>query len=690
MGKVGIEKIRNIVFMSHGGAGKTSLIEAMLHNAGASERFGKVVEGTTVTDYDAEEIKRKISINASVAPFDWKGFNINLIDTPGYFDFVGEVMQGLRVADGAVIVVSGKSGVSVGTENSWAYAKERNLPIAFFVNKMDDENANFEGVIQTLKDKFGAAIAPFRVPICEGGKLIGYVNIVSMQAFKYDAKGDIPIDIPKEMISEVDDYRNFLSEAVAETSDELMERYFAGEQFTDDEMREALKEGVKTGAVVPIYGGSATSNLGVEFLMDAFTKYFPSPADMGKVEGEKPSGDKVSFEVADKAPLCALVFKTIADPYVGKVSIFRVYSGTITADSTVFNPKKDITEKIGHLYILRGKKQIEVSSLSAGDIGAVAKLSETSTGDTLCSKQEPIILEGIEFPEPNLSLAIVPKTKGDEEKIYAGLQKLMEEDPTFKTENNTETHQMIISGVGDQHLDVITSKLKSKFGVSVELMPAKVPYRETIRKKVRVQGKHKKQSGGHGQYGDVWIEFEPWDSEGLVFEEKVVGGAVPRNFFPAVEKGLHDCINKGVLAGYPVVHLKATLVDGSYHPVDSSEMAFKMAASIAYKEGLKQANPVILEPIGRLEAFIPDAYMGDIIGDVNKRRGRVLGMNPVGKGISSVVAEVPMSEMSTYATDLRSITQSRGKFSFTFERYEEAPMNIAQKVIDQSKAEAED
>jgi len=681
-----ISKIRNVCLISHGGAGKTSLAEAMLYNAGVLDRLGKVVDGTTTTDSDPEEIKRKISIYTSLAPLEWKGDKFNIIDTPGYFDFVGEMMEGIRVADAAIIVVSGKSGVAVGTEKAWQYALKRKLPRMIFINKIDEENANFYAVLDQLREKFGKSIAPFQVPIKEGDHINGFVNIIKMTARKFDGQKIIDIPIPDGMNEQIEPVRQMIIESVAETSEELMEKYFAGEEFTVEEMQNALRTGVIDGSIVPVLCGSAVTNIGVQVLMDSIVEYFPSPDEIGNIEGIKPGTDDIiQMKPAEDQPLAALVFKTIADPYVGKLSIFRVYSGKITADSTVYNPNTDTNEKIGHLYVLRGKKQIEVDSITAGDIGAVTKLTNTNTGDTLCSASNKIILEGIDFPEPAISLAVTPKAKGDEEKITAGLNRLVEEDPTLKVEMNNETHQMLISGVGEQHLDVVVSKLKSKFGISVELTEPKIPYRETIRKKVKVEGKHKKQSGGHGQYGHVWIEFEPGETEDLIFEEKIFGGAVPKNFFPAVEKGLRESILHGVLAGYPVVNLKATLVDGSYHPVDSSEMAFKIAAALAYKKGLEQASPVLLEPIGHLEVIVPDDYMGDIIGDLNKRRGRILGMNPMEGGLQQVVAEVPMAEMFKYATDLRSMTQARGSFKLTFERYEEAPPQVSQKVIEEAK-----
>ncbi|MDD6308414.1 MAG: elongation factor G [Clostridia bacterium] len=691
MDKYGADKIKNVILMAHGGAGKTSFAEAMLFNAGATERLGKIADGTTVMDYDPEETKRAISINTAVAPFVWKNKKINIIDTPGYFDFVGEVKEGMRVAGAAIILVSGRSGVAVGTELSWEYAKEKGIPVAFFINKMDDENANFATTLSALKEKFGTAVAPFQVPVREDGKLIGFVDIVQMKGYRYDGAKLSDMAVPDSVSAELEEARGFLMEAIAETDEALMEKYFEGEEFTAEEMTLAIKKGVKVGDIVPVFCGSATANRGITPVMDAISDYFPTALDNGDNVGKdvKTGEDKV-ISPDPAAPLAAIVFKTIADQFVGKISIFRVYSGTIKADSTVLNANTGTQEKIGKLLIMRGKKQIEVSELSAGDIGAVTKLAVTQTGHTLCSTASPVLLDGISFPQPNLSLAIKPKAKGDEEKISSGLRKLEEEDPCYKVSNNTETRQQIISGVGEQHLDVIVSKLKAKFGVAVDLIEPKVPYRETLRKKVKVQGRHKKQSGGHGQFGDVWIEFEPSGGEDFVFETNIFGGAVPKNYFPAVEKGLRECIQKGVLAGYPVVGLKATLVDGSYHPVDSSEMAFKVAASLAYKEGLKQAGPVLLEPIGSLEVIIPEADMGDIIGDVNKRRGRILGMNPIGGGLGKVEAEVPMSEMHKYATDLRSMTGGRGKFTLQFERYEEAPQNVAQEIITKAKAEQQE
>ncbi len=684
-----MSKIRNVCLMAHGGAGKTSLVEAMLYNTGVLDRLGKVVDGNTTTDYDPEEIKRKTSITTALAPYEWKEHKINAIDTPGYFDFVGEVTQGIKVADAALIIMAAKAGIQVGTEKSWAYAEERDIPKMIFLNKMDEENTNLYEVLEQLKEKFGKAIAPFQVPIREGEKFIGFVNVVDMTARKFDGEKTVEIDIPSDMQDEIEPIRHDILELVAETSEELMEKYFEEEEFTQEEIHSALRVGVNEGSIVPVLCGSAINNTGIQVLMDAIIEYFPSPADVGNISATKHnSEEEVVIKAEEKEPLAALVFKTIADPYVGRLSLIRVFSGEITPDSVVFNPNTETNEKIGRVYTLRGKKQIETDKISTGDIGALTRLSNTNTGNTLCNQSKPIILDGIDFPNSAISLAIVPKSKGDEEKISSGLQRILEEDPTAKVEFNNETKEMLISGVGEQHLEVLVSKLKTRYGVEVDLLEPKIPYRETINKKVQVEGKHKKQSGGHGQYGHVWIEFAPGETEELTFEEKIFGGSVPKNYIPAVEKGLIDSIEKGVLAGYPVVNLKATLYDGSYHPVDSSEMAFRIAAALAYKKGLEQAEPVLLEPIVHVEVLVPDDNMGEIIGDINKRRGRILGMNPQSGGLQEVVAEVPMAEMCKYATDLRSMTQGRGSFTSEFERYEEAPMNIREKVIaDAKKAE---
>lgn len=680
------EKIRNLCLMGHGGAGKTTLAEAMMFNTGVLDRFGKVADGTSTLDHDPEEIKRKISISTAIGPYEWKDYKVNIIDTPGYFDFVGEVKQGLRVADGAVILVSAKSGIAVGTEKAWEYVREEKIPRVIFVNKMDDENANFFNVLNQMNETFGKSVVAFQVPIVEGQKFVGFVDIIDMKAKKFEKDKLTDVSIPANLQDQISKIRDSLNEVIAETDEALMEKYFAGEEFTQEEFHKGLKVGICDGSIAPVFCGSSINNQGVQPFMDAIVEYMPCPNDNPVVKGRKPdTEERIEFKADAAGPLSVLVFKTIADPFVGKISILRVYSGTLKSNTPVYNSVSEKQEKISQIFILRGKKQIPVDKLVAGDIGAVAKLQFTNTNDTLCEAGKPILLDPIVFPEPAISLAVEPKAKGDEEKISSGLHRLQDEDPTFKVTTNTETHQTLISGVGEQHLDIIVSKLKSKFNVSVNLLDPRVPYRETIRKKVKVEGKHKKQSGGHGQYGHVWIEFEPGEKEELTFEEKIFGGSVPKQYHPAVEKGLQESVQKGVLAGYPVVNLKAVLVDGSYHDVDSSEMAFKIAARLAYKKGLVQASPVLLEPIAHAEVYVPESYMGDIIGDLNKRRGRILGMNPQDNGLQQVVAEVPQAEMFKYATDLRSMTQGRGFFKLWFERYEEAPPMVAQKVIEEAK-----
>ncbi len=678
------EQIRNIVLLGHGGAGKTTLAEAMAHVDGLTKRQGKVTDGNTISDFDKEEIKRGFSINTSCIPIEWDDCKINILDSPGYFDFVGESKQATRVADSAIIVVSGKSGVEVGTEIAWEHAEEMNIPKVIFVTDMDDDRASFKRVLDQLRVSFGKVIAPFQVPIREGEHFVGFVNAVKMRGRRFVEDHVEQCDIPEGMADEIDPVREMILEAVAESNEELMDKYFEGEEFTLEEIQSALHAGVVDGSIVPVLCGSGIDNTGVGVLMSAICKYMPAPKEEHtEVIGYDPDTEEEIHVICDKnEPASALVFKTIIDPYIGKVSLFRVYSGVIKKDDVLYNSIKDETEKIPHIYILRGKEQIEVDEIRAGDIGAFAKLNNVSTGDTLCSKDRHVRLKGIDFPESLAYRAIVPKIKGEEDKIASGLHRLMEEDPTIKIVMDTENHQELLYGVGGQHLEIIISRLEEKFKVKVELLKPKIPYRETIKKKVRIRGRHKKQSGGHGQYGDVIIEFEPsGDLETpFIFEEKVVGGSVPRNYFPAVEKGLQDSIGKGVLAGYPFVGLKATLVDGSYHAVDSSEMAFKIATQNAYKEGIGQAKPIILEPIASVKVLIPDDYMGDIMGDLTKRRGRVLGMNPI-KGKQEIEAEVPMGEMYGYSTDLRSMTRGRGVFTLKFDRYEEAPRDVQEKVI---------
>ena len=677
-----MENIRNIAVMGHGKCGKTTLTEAMLFSAGETKRLGTIADGTTIADYDSEEIRRKFSINTAVAPVNWKGMKYNIIDTPGYFDFAGDVKAGVRAADSALVVLSGRSGVSVGTEQVFKYAKTKDIPIMFFVNKIDDNRASYEKTLEEMKEVFGKAVTPFVYPIREGDEFKGFVDIVDMTARRYEGKDRVDIPVPEGMAEVVAPLREMIMEAIASTDEELMVKYFNDEEFTFDEIKQAIRKGVKDGSIYPVYCGSGQDNIGVRSLMDGIGKYLPSPSEIKEIGRKRDTAEPVELVQSESETTAAVVFKTIADPYVGKMSIFRVYSGEIKSDSTYYNPNKGESERIGKVYTLCGKKQTEVGSVKAGDIGCVTKLEFTKTGDTLCDKNKDIILTGIEFPPPVLSMAVKPAAKGDEEKIISGLTKLMDEDPTFTVTNNAETKQTLINGQGEQHIDVIVSKLKNKYGVNVILEEPITPYRETITKTAVVEGKHKKQSGGHGQYGHVKIEFSPGLTEELMFEEKVFGGSVPKNYFPAIEKGLQESCAKGVLAGYPVVNLKATLLDGSYHPVDSSEMAFKTVASIAYKEGLKQAGPVILEPIGYLKSYVPENIMGDVIGDINKRRGRIMGMGESDKeGLNLVEAEVPMSEMHKYATDLRAMSGGRGTFTFEFVRYEQAPMDVANKII---------
>lgn len=681
-----VAKLRNVVLLGHGRAGKTSLAEALLYCAGATERLGTTSAGNTVSDYDAEEIKRLCSISTSVLPLEWNGGKINLLDTPGYFDFVGEQAEAASAADCALLVVSGKSGVSVGAEKAWALCEKQGIPLVIFINKLDDEKADYHKVLNELKDVFGKKIAPFLVPIKKDEHVDGFVNVVDMSSRRWDGDKVVDGPVPDSMEDEIKPVRDMIMEAVAETDEALMNKYFEGEEFTAEEIHTGLKRGTVNRDIVPVLCGSAAKNKGTRLLLDAIMEFLPAPDAFVKL-AEDENGEAVEIEADPAAPLAAQCFKTIADPFIGRLSFVRVYRGTLKKDATVYNASKKAEEKISRLYMMRGKKQIEIDCLKAGDIGAVPKLSATATGDSLCEKGKAVLFEGISFPEPMTQMAIMPKAKGDEEKISAGLHKMMEEDKTIRLANNVETHQQIISGIGEQHIEVVTSKLKAKYGVDVDLAEPKVPYRETIRKAVKAEGKHKKQSGGHGQYGHVWIEFEPTDSEELVFEEKVFGGAVPKNFFPAVEKGLKESMQHGVLAGYPVVGLKATLYDGSYHSVDSSEMAFKTAASLAYKAGLAQASPVLLEPIGTLTVNIPNANMGDVMGDINKRRGRVLGSDPQDNGSVTITADVPMADMAKFSTDLRSMTQGRGSYTLTFRAYEQAPEHIAKKIIEESRKE---
>ena len=667
--------IRNIALLGHGGNGKSTLADSMLYLTGAIDRLGSTAAGNSVSDYDAEEIRRHISISASTMYVEYQKTKINIIDTPGYFDFAGEVAQALRVADTGIICVSAKDGLNVGAEKAWKSLTDAKLPRAIYISKLDEEHADYFATLEQLRDKFGPSVSPMAAPIVEGGKPTGIVDIIARKAYKYDGGKRSEIPVPASMADRVEELYNEIAENAAGTSEELMEKYLETMELSADEIYGALSTGIADGEIVPVFCGSAVTGMGTTVLLDAIRNFFPAPMELGK-------------PVDAAGTTKAIVYKTISDQF-GKFSLFKVISGKVTPDMTLTNARSGAQEKLGHIYYVQGKKTVEVQELSCGDIGAVSKLSDTKTGDTLCDGKAVEAVPGIEFARPCYSMCISPKVKGQDDKVAQGLARLGEEDRSFTVTNNAETKQMVIAGAGDIQLDVLCSKLKSKYGVEVELSPARVPYREKIRKPLKAHGRHKKQSGGHGQFGDVWIEFEPQDEqEDMIFAENVFGGSVPKNFFPAVEKGLRECCNKGVLAGYPMVYLKATLYDGSYHPVDSSEMAFKTAASLAYKE-LVNASPVILEPIGALKVTIPDANMGDIMSDIgSKRRGTVLGMTAEG-GMQTVEAEVPMAEMSSYAIDLRSMTQGRGSFTLDFVRYAEAPAAVQQKIIDEAKALAE-
>ncbi|MBM7615347.1 elongation factor G [Alkaliphilus hydrothermalis] len=683
------DRIRNIALLGHGGCGKTTATEAVIFTAKLINRMGRVEDGNTVSDFDKEEVSRNISVSTSVIPIEWKNHKINLIDTPGYFDFIGEVQSAIKVAGGMIIFVDATSGIEVGTEKAWSFAEQKKAPTFIFINKMDRDNADFPKVLSELREKFGKKVAPFQIPLGSKDSFIGNVNVVNMVAREYNGKDCVDKPIPKELMDEAMAIRELLLESVAESDEVLMEKYFAGEEFTEAEIRDGLRRGIINGDVVPVICGSAAKNIGIHTLLDMINDYSPSPKDMPPKEGKHPYQDEVVKRSLEKdEPFSAQVFKTIVDPYVGKISLIKVISGTLSSDMEVLNANKDEKEKMSNLFLLRGKNQIEVQEVAAGDIAAVAKLQHTSTGDTLCSINDSVIYSGIDFIEPQLYLAIEPKAKGDEEKIYVGLNKLIEEDPSFSFERNKETKQTVIKGQGELHIKVITSKLKNKFGTDVELSDVRVPYRETIKSKADVQGKHKKQSGGHGQYGDVKIRFEPAMAE-FEFAEEIFGGSVPKSYIPAVEKGLRESLESGVLAGYPVVNIKAVLYDGSYHDVDSSEMAFKIAASLAFKKGIEQAKPVLLEPVVEVRVNVPDEYMGDVMGDLNKRRGRIIGMEPQANGGQLIIAEVPQSEMFKYATDLRSMTQARGAFTMSFVRYEELPQMLSEKVVAAARAAKE-
>ena len=679
------DKIRNVVLLGHGGAGKTTIVEAMAYLAGITNRMGKISDGNTISDYDKEEIKRGFSISTSVVPIEWHDVKINVLDTPGYFDFVGEVEEAVAAADAAVIVVNGKAGIEVGTKKAWEICDKYNLPRMIWVTNMDDDNASFRQAVVDLQELYGKKIAPLHLPIREEGQFVGYVNVIQKKAKRWNADGSVDkTDVPDYSFENLDLFREALMESVAETSEEYMERYFEGEEFSEHEIREALRVNVCDGSVVPVSMASGTMAKGIYTLLDDIVKYLPSP-DKKQCKGINIKTNEVfdadhNFSKAKSA----YIFKTIVDPFIGKYSLIKVNSGVIKTDDVLYNQEHGMDDKIGKLYVLRGNKPIEVPELHAGDIGALAKLNKVVTTDTLSTKATPVVFIKTAVSQPYTCMSYKAVNKGDEDKISQAMQKMMQEDLTLKTVNDSENRQSLIYGIGDQQLDVVVSKLKEKYKVDVTLGKPKVAFRETLRKKSDVEYKYKKQSGGHGQYGHVKMTFEPsGDLEtAYEFDQIVVGGAVPKNYFPAVEKGLQESVEKGPLAGYPVVGVKAVLYDGSYHPVDSSEMAFKMATIQAFKKGFMEASPILLEPIASLKVLVPDKFTGDIMGDLNKRRGRVLGMNPVEGGKQEIIADIPTSELYGYNTDLRSMTGGSGTYSYEFARYEQAPSDVQEREIE--------
>ena len=684
-----VKNIRNIAIAGHTGKGKTALSEAMLYVAGVTDRLGKVIDGNTIMDYDAEEKKRQCSISSAMASLEWRDTKINILDAPGKFDFAGGMAEAMRAADCAVIVTSASSGIDVGLEKAIKAADQRGIAKFFVITKVDSDNRDFYKTFEALRAELGNKLCPVVVPYMNGAVCESFVNLCSNKAFKY------PNGRPQEIELVSDDnilnMRAVLEEAVATVDEELMEKFFEGEPLTKEEIIAGLTKGVETGEIWPVYACSATKVDGCDMLLDALVYSAPSPDKADPEIATNEAGEEIEVPCKEDGPLAALCYKTVADPFVGKMSFVKVVSGKITHDTPCYNARTGKSQRMGKLVAVKGIKQEDINEISTGDIGVITKLDDLATGDTICSAKDIINLKGVEFPAPSLSMAVTVKKKGDEDKVASGLRKIMSEDPTIGFVSNDETKEMVLSGLGEQHLEVVVSKLKTKYGVEIDLRIPKVAYRETIRKSCQVQGRHKKQSGGSGQFGDVFIRFEPHTEDQLIFETEVVGGSVPKNFFPAVEKGLQEAILKGPLAGYPMVGLKAVLYDGSYHPVDSNEMAFKTAAKIAYKNGMVQANPVILEPIGELKVYMPDTNLGDIMGDITKRRGRVLGMGAADEPkMQELVAEVPMAEMGDFATTLRSVTAGRGYFSFEFARYEDAPMNVAQKVIEDAKKDAED
>lgn len=675
------QNIRNIVLAGHASKGKTTLAEALLSAAGATERLGKVEDGTAVMDYDAEEKKRKISVSCAVAPVEYKGKKINILDTPGLFDFAEGAAEGIRAAETALIVVSARSGLAVGAEKAFKNAGSRRMARIFVTTKMDDERADFYKVFNAMAAKFGTSVCPVVIPVLQNGKVAAYYNMIDGKAYAYDGFKSAVVEVSHDDAARFDAIHEVFNEAVAGTDEEIMEKYFAGEELTKEDRLKGLRIGVADGSIIPVFALSGISGAACDMLLDFIADVCPAPKSEYAISGDEP----VELSPDPNGPLAAVCFKTVADPFIGKLSFFKVLSGKITPNSAAYNERTGKEERMGKIVTMFGAKQIDCPEIPAGDIGAVVKLSGFNTGDTLCSADKVIRADGVATPNPTYSMAVKAVKKGDEEKIASGFSRLCEEDPSLEFSVNNETHEQIIKGLGEQQIDVAVAKLRSKFSVDVELSVPKIAYRETITKKVSAQGRHKKQSGGHGQFGDVFIEFEPSTCDKLEFAERIVGGSVPKNFFPAVEKGLNECMEKGVLAGYPMVGIKATLYDGSYHPVDSSEMSFKMAASLAFKEGVSKAGPILLEPIMTVEVVCNDDAMGDVIGDINKRRGRVLGMTPSGDGMQEILSEIPQAEMATFSTAMRQITQGRGSFESEFARYERCPEHIAQKIISESE-----
>ena len=680
--------IRNVCLLGHSGSGKTALAESLLYMTGVIDRIGKNADGNTVCDYDPEEIRRNISISSALVPLDYKGARINLLDTPGGFDFSGAVVEALRAADAAIIVCSAKDGITVGFEKAWKYCRERNMPCFIYISKVAEDNSDYNATFNALRERYGNRIAPLVVPIWDGNKKVtGIIDVLNKRAYEMQNLKRVEIEVPEGKDEVITEFNDALKESVAETSEDLMDKFFGGEDFTYAEMIKGLHTGVLDNSMFPVFCGSGVTCLGSLMLMDHIIDLLPNPVEGNYHKATAADGTVEEFVVSPGGVPSAFVFKTVSDQY-GKYSYVKVLSGEITSDTTLVNARTGETEKLGRLYSMCGKKATEVKMLTCGDIGAIGKMDKVRTGDTLCDPRKVVSLKGLPYPPTCYSMAISPKTKGQEEKVASGLNRLNEEDPSFTLVNNAETHQMVLSGVGDQHLDVLVSKLKTRFGVDAELSPAKIAYREKIKKTVQAHGRHKKQTGGSGQFGDVWIRFEPQDiQDDLIFDVEVVGGAVPKNFNPAVEKGLQEAVLRGPLAGYPMVGLKGVLYDGSYHPVDSNEMAFKLAAILAFKEAMPNAAPTLLEPVGALAVTVPESYVGDVMGDLSKRRGRPLGMTPDADGNTVVEAEVPMAEMSSYAIDLRAMTQARGSFTLEFVRYEEVPKVNQAKIIEEASKE---